>query len=355
MPPHGPTTPEGKATASRNATRHGLTAAAIVMSNESAAEWQQFRDAALHDLAPEGPLEETLAARIAESLWRLRRAAAGETFTLNRAAHLAARRAEENAIAQLNGEAGFVSLDEERRLRDFIDAPPPPPPMLPSAYDIQNIVRYEAHLNRQLRQSLTQLDLLQTRRLARTAASPETTPAHAPHAGPHAPGNSENYETNSALTPSAEPRPADRSENYETNSALTPSAEPRPADRSENYETNSALTPSADPPHAERSENYETNSAPAPSAEPPAAERSENYETNSPLTPSAEPPNAERSENYESNPALTPCAEPPNAERTENYESNSRSIFHPPPSSVGATPRSAAASPSRAPPLGSRL
>jgi hypothetical protein len=67
----GPTTPEGKSTSSRNAVSHGL------FSNfpEKQPEFQILSAAMLHDLVPEGILEQTLAKEITRAAWRLRRCA----------------------------------------------------------------------------------------------------------------------------------------------------------------------------------------------------------------------------------------------------------------------------------------
>jgi hypothetical protein len=75
----GPRSADGKAVAARNATRHGLTAAATVLPHvETAADWEAHRAAAVASLAPAGYLEQELADRVALLLWRLRRVARAE-------------------------------------------------------------------------------------------------------------------------------------------------------------------------------------------------------------------------------------------------------------------------------------
>jgi hypothetical protein len=85
----GPRTPAGLEVSRSNALVHGLSARAVVIRGESAAQWEAFRDTTVNDLAAVGPVEAALAARAAELLWRLQRAGAAEaavaTFTLARA------------------------------------------------------------------------------------------------------------------------------------------------------------------------------------------------------------------------------------------------------------------------------
>lgn len=71
----GPTTPEGKAIASRNATTHGLTSSAPVIPGiEEPADWQRHLQGMMESLQPEGWHETVLVERIAHFLWRSFRA-----------------------------------------------------------------------------------------------------------------------------------------------------------------------------------------------------------------------------------------------------------------------------------------
>jgi len=70
----GPRTPEGKATTSRNAVKHGLLAEQVVIHGEDPAEFDLYREGMLAELAPEGAVEEMLAERAVSLAWRLRRA-----------------------------------------------------------------------------------------------------------------------------------------------------------------------------------------------------------------------------------------------------------------------------------------
>jgi hypothetical protein len=71
----GPVTAEGKATVSRNATRFGLFSVANFVRPEEQDIFNEFESGYLAELAPDSPLEQTLAREIVQSAWRLRRCA----------------------------------------------------------------------------------------------------------------------------------------------------------------------------------------------------------------------------------------------------------------------------------------
>jgi hypothetical protein len=79
----GPKTPEGKAKVAQNAVTHGLTAFRPVLANENPEEYTLFRDDFIRRHTPIGILEESLAHRAADTLWRLQRAQDYETAVLN--------------------------------------------------------------------------------------------------------------------------------------------------------------------------------------------------------------------------------------------------------------------------------
>jgi hypothetical protein len=70
----GPRTPEGKATVSQNAVKHGLLAAQAVIKGEDPGEFEFYRDQMLGELAPVGQMESVLAERVVSLSWRLQRA-----------------------------------------------------------------------------------------------------------------------------------------------------------------------------------------------------------------------------------------------------------------------------------------
>jgi hypothetical protein len=69
----GPRTPQGKAAVSQNAVKHGLLARQDVISSESQAEFDLYRQQLLDELAPASPMESVLAERIVTLSWRLKR------------------------------------------------------------------------------------------------------------------------------------------------------------------------------------------------------------------------------------------------------------------------------------------
>ena len=69
----GPRTSEGKAAVSQNAVKHGLLARQDVISSESQAEFDLYRQRMLDELDPLSPMESMLAERIVTLSWRLKR------------------------------------------------------------------------------------------------------------------------------------------------------------------------------------------------------------------------------------------------------------------------------------------
>jgi hypothetical protein len=71
----GPRTPEGKEKAAQNALKHGLFTRETVIRGEDEGEFAEYRENLLRQLIPGTPLEETLAERVVDLSWRLKRAA----------------------------------------------------------------------------------------------------------------------------------------------------------------------------------------------------------------------------------------------------------------------------------------
>jgi len=70
----GPRTFEGKTAVSQNAVKHGLSARQAIISSESQADFELYRDRMLGELDPIGAMESMLAERIVSLSWRLKRA-----------------------------------------------------------------------------------------------------------------------------------------------------------------------------------------------------------------------------------------------------------------------------------------
>ena len=75
----GPKTPAGKAVVRLNPLRHGLLARDVVLPGEDEDGFEELWNQVRADLSPVGPIEELLAERVVNAMWRLRRLARAET------------------------------------------------------------------------------------------------------------------------------------------------------------------------------------------------------------------------------------------------------------------------------------
>ena len=118
----------------------------------------------LDSLAPEGHLEETLAERVALVFWRLQRLARYEREAIANAQDLIG---DDLAMAaSYRGETLPKKPTPEiiEKIDRMLAAR-----LLPDEYTLNKIMRYEAHLNRQLYQALHELEALQARRQGQAA------------------------------------------------------------------------------------------------------------------------------------------------------------------------------------------
>ena len=164
----GPITPVGKAKASRNSLKHGLLASEIVLGGESREEFESFRDTMIERLDPDGELENMLAHRIVAGAWRLRRAGRIEQEMLD----------EMLAVAVAVAVAGEkYPLDE---FTGLLGSPKPRPHTLGGVLSeaawrwdrLNNVARYESHLERIVYKGLHELQRLQAARDNRLAPLP---------------------------------------------------------------------------------------------------------------------------------------------------------------------------------------
>jgi hypothetical protein len=139
----GPTTPEGKARASLNALRHGLSGRTVVMPWEDREAYQVHCAAILKELAPAGELETQCAQGIADDQWRLNRARAVDSnmFALGQFDYAPA-----TGDAQID-----AALNSARAFRDHSQA-------------FANLSIYEQRINRSLEKNLDRLQTLQNQR-----------------------------------------------------------------------------------------------------------------------------------------------------------------------------------------------
>ncbi len=134
-PRRGPKSAAGKARIAMNALTHGISSPRLVVPGESTTDWETHRRSIVQALEPAGPVETALAERVASALWRLRRVTAYEDAAIAERQHL------EMASACL----------------------------LPHPGDIDKVIRYEAHLSRQLYQALHELEAMRAARRGQLA------------------------------------------------------------------------------------------------------------------------------------------------------------------------------------------
>jgi hypothetical protein len=164
----GPSTETGKAVISLNAVRHGMLATSpVVPAFERQEDWRDHLEGIETSLAPADHFESCLVERIALLLWRLRRVTAFETETM--------------VSAVGDSEADWERAEGTRKELAAIpfygkDAREHPPAkeewvkrrqadrMIPSGTTLERVMRYEAHLHRQLLQTMHELEALQARR-----------------------------------------------------------------------------------------------------------------------------------------------------------------------------------------------
>lgn len=185
----GPRSPAGKAAVSLNHVKHGLRAGAIVLPSEDPDEWQAFHEDVLARFEAEGPVESALASRVAELLWRLRRAARAEeqsvsvgqmhrdvlAYDRQQREPTAPPIAPDTGLDEHDSESGVQSQQElTKKLGFYASAVMASsaasryretlPVLLPDDAALEQVMKYEAHLSRLLKHALHELEALQDRR-----------------------------------------------------------------------------------------------------------------------------------------------------------------------------------------------
>ena len=159
----GPVSPEGKERSSRNAMRHGLTGDKFTILGEEEAEFEAYRLEFLASLAPADALEGSLAERIVQLNWRLRRAAWMEADLISSTQWVAHRKA---------------TKDEAQEVKQKW-RPPPSEIMGGTLYNslsgpncpYDTLGRYERRLERGLFQAIRELRELRRERERREASA----------------------------------------------------------------------------------------------------------------------------------------------------------------------------------------
>jgi hypothetical protein len=179
----GPKTPEGKAAVRLNAFRHGLLARDVVLPEEDLDAFEDLLNQVRAELSPVGRIEELLADRIVNIMWRLGRLARAETALVDwrvrelRVSQLADRvHSHEASIADfclathITDKAAHTeateALAQAKHARDRDEV------LLGRAVDadakesdaLGKLARYERSLERSLYRALTELRQLQDRR-----------------------------------------------------------------------------------------------------------------------------------------------------------------------------------------------
>jgi len=142
---HGPVTPEGKAKSALNSLRHGLTAKAVVLRDESQEAYDALLAAYTERFQPADQVELDLVESMAVSRWRLRRIATIESGILE------------------EGIEKAIEFDHVRHL---------PYAFTTRSESLARLTRYENSLNRAFDRALKQLQLLQRARLPMPLVSP---------------------------------------------------------------------------------------------------------------------------------------------------------------------------------------
>lgn len=146
----GPRSPEGKAASARNALQHGLRSRHVVLKGiESIDEFEQLRESFYRQFGPAGPAETSLVDRIAAAEWRLRRIGRIESATVyDRLLDAGVEKVLDDPGRAEDPESDEV---ESQMLHEAYRA---------AMYQLQQLYRFEAQLERSIERSIAQLERL---------------------------------------------------------------------------------------------------------------------------------------------------------------------------------------------------
>lgn len=158
----GPKSKEGKQIVSHNRTIHGLySKEAVINSPAFKEDPNQYHNLLLSlgtQLSPVGLFEESLVKRIADCLWRSRRAIRAETAQINRQLESVEKLL--NLRLSLTEGDDDLTSEDEKRIRDNLIGIR----SIPNSTTSYNIIRYEMRLDRQLTRAYKLLIHIQTTR-----------------------------------------------------------------------------------------------------------------------------------------------------------------------------------------------
>jgi len=157
---HGPVTPQGRATSSRNSLRHGLSSQTIVLPGESAEDFQSLIDSYIEQFQPAGAVEADLVQTLAAARWRLRRLQRMETemFELEML----------NRRADINAE--FTEISDTERVAWVFQK------MANEQKCLNMVLRYEGTFTRSYDRAFKQLQILQSARSRAQQNEPKPAP-----------------------------------------------------------------------------------------------------------------------------------------------------------------------------------
>src|SRR5262249_19691700 len=157
----GAKTGEGKAVTRFNPVRHGLRSFAPVIGLEREEDWDRHLRGIITRLSPEDELEAVLAERIAALLWRLKRGLVFETESIEVGlARMGQEWADHRQYAADLAKIPFYGAAADRTPERAWVARREAQRRLPSGATLEKVMRYEAHLQRQLVRMLHELEIL---------------------------------------------------------------------------------------------------------------------------------------------------------------------------------------------------
>lgn len=156
----GPKTAEGKAVSSRNAMTHGLSARHLFIAGEDPREFEALRANLIEELDPASPLDAILVDKIAADLWRLMRVPAFEAAMIDWITYQQ-HRTHDTELSEhcpdQDNRGIFVDSRSDGERYDVRLCGRTLEAMLSRGDLLTKLARHEAHLAKQIRQTLEDL------------------------------------------------------------------------------------------------------------------------------------------------------------------------------------------------------